>query len=283
MAELPTIVETISFEETFQKKLLSFTARYKARVPDFETPTPADPLYHIIIEIALSELIGAQRISQAGLSQLLRYSKDLEFLFKSKAQPGESYEEFAERMINSLSLVSTAGTVAQYKALTFVYGRISYEEGEESKFAKVRGAYVEPAAAGQLLIHVLTNTDNTDLNAKILQTLTEIFAGEEVRPALDTVTFQLARAVEVPIQGVVFLKPGYTVEYQKTLEAAFRTSWEKEKVLGWQPTTSWVVKELHQTGVKSIKLSNPSTDTVIPPFQYASIQRIELEYVEAGK
>jgi len=283
MAELPTIVQPISFEETFQKKLKDFTKAYQAKVPDFKTPTPADPLYHIIAEIALSELIGSQRISQAGLAQLLKYSKDLEFLFKSKVQPGESYEEFAERAINELALVSTAGTVAQYKAGTFVFGRISYEEDKETKVAKVRGAYVEPAGQGKLLIHILTNTGRDDLNNLILEKLAATFAGEEVRPALDNVTFQLARSVNVPIQGTVFLKPGYTAAYKKTIEETFRARWEQEKVLGWQPTTSWVVKELHQAGVKSIKLTNPSTDTVVPASQFASIDTMDLTYIEAQK
>lgn len=283
MAELPTIVEPISFEQTFQKKLNSFTTAYQAQVPDFKTPTPADPVYHIIAEIALSELIGSQRISQAGLAQLLKYSKDLEFLFKSKVQPGETYEDFAERMINGLGLVSTAGTAAQYKALTFLYGILSYKDGDAAKIAKVRGAYVQAAGQGQLLVHLLTNTDRPDLNTLILDKLAAVFKGEEVRPALDSVFFQLANAVRVPIQGVVYLKPGYTVEYQKTLEETFRARWEQEKVLGWQPTTSWVVKELHQTGVKSVLLTNPSTDTPVAEKEYAAIDRIELVYVEATK
>ncbi|WP_218110302.1 baseplate J/gp47 family protein [Oligoflexus tunisiensis] len=281
MADLPTIVTPISFDETFQKKLQSFTENYQKEVPEFKTPTPADPLYHILVEIALSELIGSERISQAGYAQLLKYSKDLEILFKSKLRPGETYEEFVERMVNSLSLVSTAGTVAQYKALTFLFGRVRYEEGKESKLARVRGAYVESAGEGQLLIHILTNTDRKDLNDKVLEALTETFYSEMVRPVLDRVTFQMANSIPVSIQGTIYLKPGYTNDYKATVEDTLRKRWNEELALGWQPTTSWIVKELHQLGVKSVILTNPVTDTIVPNKQYASIKMLELNYVEA--
>jgi phage-related baseplate assembly protein len=281
MAGLPTIVTPISFDETFQKKLRNFTENYQKEVPEFKTPTPADPLYHILVEVALSELIGSERISQAGYAQLLKYSKDLEVLFKAQIGPDETYEEYVERMVNSLSLVSTAGTVAQYKALTFLFGRVRYEEGKESSLARVRGAYVEPAGEGQLLIHILTNTDRRDLNDKILKALTDTFDGETVKPVLDDVTFQMANSIPVSIQGTIYLKPGYTKDYKTTVEETLGRRWNEELALGWQPTTSWIVKELHQLGVKSVILTNPVTDTIVPNKQYASIRMLELNYVEA--
>lgn len=280
MADLPTIVKPVSFEQTFQEKLNRFTENYQKEVPEFKTPTPADPLYHIIVEIALSELIGSERISQAGYAQLLKYSKDLEVLFKAQIEPDETYEEYVERMVNSLSLVSTAGTVAQYKALTYLFGRVRYTEGKEDKIARVRGAFVESAGEGQLLIHLLTNTSRKDLNDKILESLREVFDGEKVRPVLDSVTFQMANSIPVSIQGTIYLKPGYTAAYKTTVEETLRRRWNDELALGWAPTTSWIVKELHQQGVKSVILTNPVTDTTVPSKQYASLALLELNYIE---
>jgi phage-related baseplate assembly protein len=280
MADLPTIVQPISFEKTFQEKLKNFTKNYQVEVPEFKTPTPADPLYHILVEIALSELIGSERIAQAGYAQLLKYSKDLELLFKAKIGPDETYEEFVERMVSSLSLVSTAGTVAQYKALTFLFGRVRYTENQEDKIARVRGAYVESAGEGQLLIHLLTNTDRKDLNNKILESLSDAFDGEKVKPVLDSVTFQMANDIPVSIQGTIYLKPGYTQDYKAVVEETLRKRWNEELALGWQPTTSWIVKELHLIGVKSVILTNPVTDTIVPSKQYASIKMLELNYIE---
>lgn len=272
---LPNVIESPYFQTKFNERLTAFTKRYQELVPAFEVPTPADPIYQVLIELTLVEVIGVEKVNLAAYAQLVKLSNDIEFIFKGKIREGESFEAYRERMRGTRDLASPAGSEAQYRALTFLYGEASVIKNGQTMTASVMDAFVQNVA-GDLLIHVLINSDETELKAAVVAALTSAFKKESVKPALDAVSFIEARDTPFVISALITLSPGYTQSYRETIEKNFREKFEAQKRLGWAPTVSWIIKELHQTGVKSVILRSPVTNIPVQAERYAKIQRLDL-------
>lgn len=274
--DLPKIVESPDFQANLKNKLDRFTEAYRKIYTDFETPTAADPLYHIFVELTLVEVLGNERINFAAYSQLVKLSNEIEFIFRGKIREGESYEAYRDRMRGTKDLASPAGTEAMYKALTFLYG----EATVGGKTIQVKDAYVKNVD-GSLFIYVMTNSDDRTQNDPVIKALTAAFQKETVKPALDEVAFIQALNTPFSIAATIKLQPGYKAAYKASIEESFRKSFEAQKRLGWLPTISWIIKELHLPGVLSVELISPVTINPPAPERYAIIQRIELTVTEA--
>ncbi|MDQ3231782.1 MAG: hypothetical protein M3Q07_08185, partial [Pseudobdellovibrionaceae bacterium] len=165
-------------------------------------------------------------------------------------------------------------------ALTFLYGEATLGTEKNARTASVMDAFVQNVE-GDLFIHVLINSDAADLKAAVIKALTDAFKKETVKPALDRVTFLEARPTPFVISAIIILSPGYGASHQGAIETAFRARFEAQKKLGWVPTVSWIVKELHQPGVKSVIMRSPETNIPVQAERYASISKLELS-VEAS-
>ncbi|MDQ3234232.1 MAG: hypothetical protein M3Q07_20690 [Pseudobdellovibrionaceae bacterium] len=279
--ELPQIIETPEFQAKLKATIDRFTKSYKVIVLDFEEPTPADPLYHILVELTLNDVIGIERTNAAAYAQLVKLSNEIEFIFKGKIRAGESYDAYRQRMRGTKDQASPAGTPAMYKALTFLYGEASIAGDTETRTASVVDAHVQ-AANGELLISVLVNSDAKDLKDAVVSALAKAFEKETVKPALDKVTFIEARSVSFNITAAISLSPGYTQAHKETIERNFREKFESQRKLGWAPTTSWIVRELHQHGVRSVILQAPVSNIPVQADRYAVISKLELAVEEAA-
>lgn len=273
--ELPDIIETPNFQVLLSENIDRFTALAAKSIPGFTKPTAADPSYHLLVELTLLRVIITEKINAAAYAQLIKLTNDLEFIFNGKIRPGESYEAYRERMRGTRDQASPAGTDAMYKALTFLYGEYRDSAGRDPRSASVMDAFVQNVN-GDILIHVLINSDAADLKAGVLSTLTDAFKKEGVKPALDFVTLIEARAVPFTISAGITLLPGYGLDYKTTIETNFKASFDAQKKLGWAPAVSWITKELHQTGVKSVILKSPVTNIPVQPERYAAISRLDL-------
>ncbi|MDQ3233497.1 MAG: hypothetical protein M3Q07_16900 [Pseudobdellovibrionaceae bacterium] len=273
--ELPKIIESPNFQRMLEENLDRFTALAQEKIPSFTRPTPADPAYHLIVEITLLGVVITEKTNAAAYSQLIKLSNDLEFIFKGKIRPGENYEAFRERMRGTRYLASPAGTVAMYKSLAFLFGEATLGTGRDARSASVRDVFVQ-AVGGAILIHVLIAADAADLKAAVISALTEAFKQETVKPALDAVTFRSALTTPFPIAATIALLPGFGEEYKATIEKNFREKFEAQKRLGWVPTVSWIIKELHQTGVRSVILRSPVSNIPVQPERYAVISTLDL-------
>ncbi len=273
--ELPKIIESPNFQKLLEENLDRFTALAQEKIPTFTRPTPADPSYHLIVEITLLGVIITEKTNAAAYAQLIRLSNDLEFIFKGKIRPGENYEAFRERMRGTRYLASPSGTVAMYKALAFLYGEATLGSGRDPRSAAVRDVFVQ-AVAGAILIHVLIAPDAADLKVAVILALTEAFKQETVKPALDSVTFKPALTTPFPIAAVVSLLPGFGEDHKATIEKNFREKFDAQKRLGWAPTISWIIKELHQTGVRSVILRSPVSNIPVQAERYAVISTLDL-------
>ncbi|MDQ3234206.1 MAG: hypothetical protein M3Q07_20560 [Pseudobdellovibrionaceae bacterium] len=273
--ELPKIIESPNFQKMLEENLDRFTALAREKIPSFTRPTPADPSYHLIVEITLLGVIITEKTNAAAYSQLIRLSNDLEFIFKGKIRQGENYEAFRERMRGTRYLASPSGTVAMYKALAFLYGEATIGSGRDARSAAVRDVFVQ-AVGGAILIHVLIAPDAADLKAAVISALTEAFKQETVKPALDSVTFKAALTTPFPIAATISLLPGFGEDHKVTIEKNFREKFEAQKRLGWAPTVSWIIKELHQTGVRSVILRSPVSNIPVQAERYAVISTLDL-------
>ncbi len=278
--ELPKIIESPNFQKLLEENLDRFTALAREKIPAFTRPTPADPSYHLIVEITLLGVIITEKTNAAAYAQLIRLSNDLEFIFKGKLRPGEGYEAFRERMRGTRYLASPAGTVAMYKSLAFLYGEATIGSGRDARSASVRDVFVQ-AVGGAILVHVLIAPDAADLKTAVISALTEAFKEETVKPALDSVTFKAAQTTPFPIAATISLLPGFGEDHKATIEKNFREKFEAQKRLGWAPTVSWIIKELHQTGVRSVILRSPASNIPVQPERYAVISTLDLT-VEAA-
>jgi phage-related baseplate assembly protein len=273
--QLPKIIESPDFQKSLEENLDRFTELAREKIAGFNRPTPADPAYHLIVEMTLLRVIISEKINAAAYAQLIKLSNDLEFIFKGKLRSGESYEAFRDRMRGTKYLASPAGTVAMYKALTFLYGEATLGTGKDVRSASVQDAYVQ-ASGGALLVHVLMSSDAPDLKAAVIAALTEAFKKEAVKPALDSVTFRAALTTPFSIAATISLMPGFGEDHRAAIEKNFRAKFEAEKRLGWVPTVSWIIKELHQTGVRSVILRSPVSNIPVQPERYAVISTLDL-------
>ncbi|HET9235916.1 MAG TPA: hypothetical protein VFO10_01625 [Oligoflexus sp.] len=274
--DLPKIIESPEFKAIFADKLARFTSLCRESVTaDFSEPTAADPSWHHLVEIALTELVIREKINAAAYSQLIKLSNDLEFIFNGKIRSDESFEAYRDRMRGRKYEASSAGTIAMYKALTFLYGEATVGTGNEARTASIQDCYVQNVA-GDILIHVIVNSETTDLRNAALGALTEAFKSERVKPALDSVSFRLATPVPITISGTISLMPGYGLDYRGAIETQFRARFEAEKRLGWAPAVSWISKELHQAGVRSVVLRSPVSNIPVQPERYPVISSLNL-------
>jgi phage-related baseplate assembly protein len=279
--DLPNIIETPDFQAKLKDTIERFTAAYQKVRPEFQAPTPADPLYHLLVELVLVSVIGTEKINNAAYTQLVKLSNEIDFIFKGKIREGESYESYRDRMRGTRDLASPAGTDAMYKALTFALGEAALGSGRDARTASVMDAFVQNVK-GELFIHVLVNSDAADLKKAVLDALAAAFKKETVKPALDKVTFLLATPTPFVITASITLQPGYTAEYKATIEQTFRARFEANRKLGWMPTVSWIIKELHQPGVKSVIMQSPVSNIPVQPERYASISRLDLSVEVPG-
>jgi phage-related baseplate assembly protein len=274
--DLPKLIENPEFQAIFAQKIAVFTAACRAGItPDFPEPTPADPSWHHLAQLSLSELIIREKTNAAAYAQLTALSNEMEFIYKRSIRDGESYEAFRDRMRGLKYESASAGTPQMYKALTFLYGESKVGHGENSRTVMVMDCHVQNVA-GDLLIHVLTNAEDQDSNAAVIKSLTDAFKKDSVKPVLDVVAFKAAAAVPFVINATILLMSGYGVDYKATIEKTFREKFESRKSLGWAPSVSWIIRELHQAGVKSVSMRSPSNNIVVPPERYASISKIDI-------
>jgi phage-related baseplate assembly protein len=273
---LPNVIETPEFQAILAQKLASFTAAARMEISaDFPEPTPADPSWHHLAELSLTELIIREKNNAAAYAQLIKTSNDIEWIFKTPIRAGESLEAYRDRMRGRKYEAAPAGTPAMYRALTFLHGEVTLGTGKDARSAAVQDCFVQNVS-GDILIHVLVNSEAADLKAAVITRLIEAFKDERVKPFLDVVSFKLAVAVPFTISGTIQLLPGFGADYKANIEKTFRAKFDAQRRLGWAPSVSWIIRELHQTGVKSLALLSPSSNIIVQPERYASISTLDL-------
>lgn len=285
---LPSIIENLSFEAIFREKLSRFTQYMQGKIPGFKEPLPADPSYAVLSELSFSEVIIREKINQAAYTQLLRYTQELESIFDGQRRVGESYEDFRLRMRNRKHEASAAGSIEQYKALSFLFGEASRTvNGIEEKISVV-DAYVESvknpdSGERRIFIHVMPSSEEEDLKKLLLKAIEKGLSSERIRPALDEISVIEASITPYIVTGTLTLEPAYDDDYAQRLIENMKKAFHLQRKLGWAAATSWFAKELHAPGVRSVLLTSPVSDQPVEMNSYGRLELVALDIVRAKR
>jgi phage-related baseplate assembly protein len=267
---MPQIIEDLNFQKILSDKLDRFTADYKQTVPEFERPGPADPIYRVLSEQSLTELVIREKINAVGLAQLLKLSAELDFLFAGKRLEGESLLSFRERMLNRLSAISPAGPLTMYEGLAFIAANDGIIDPEVWPILDV---YAE-TKSGKVIVYLQPNPSSAVAPATSLAKVKTFLSQKHIRPALDDFDVQLAVERSINITASFFLESGLGQNHLTKVETALRAAWRSKSRLGWGPAASWIIARLDQEGVVSLTLKTPLDDAKLALSEYASVGRV---------
>ena len=265
----PAVVEELSFEAI----LAGMKADLIVRFPDIEPVLALESaVANKLMQVAAyRELLIRARINEAARSNLLRYATgtDLDHVGANASPPvaralDEDDERFRLRILLS-SRARNTGSVYRYRlialnASTEVRDAIAYREGRDPK---VRVAVLSTAASGVA-------------GAPLLSAVAAALALPENRMVNGEVEVRSAVTAVVNVVAALTVIPSTPPTIVATAEANLRAAWATEGGLGRDLTLDWIKSRLMVPGVYGVALSAPSTNTVLPPYEAASIGTVVL-------
>lgn len=265
----PAVIEELSFEAI----LAGMKADLIVRFPDIEPVLALESaVANKLMQVAAyRELLIRARINEAARSNLLRYATgtDLDHVGANASPPvaralDEDDERFRLRILLS-SMARNTGSTYRYRlialnASTEVRDAIAYREGRDPK---VWVAVLSTAASGVA-------------GAPLLSAVAAALALPENRMVNGEVEVRSAVSAVVNVVAALTVTPSTPPSIVATAEANLRAAWAAEGGLGRDLTLDWIKSRLMVPGVYSVALSAPSTNTVLPPYEAASIGTVVL-------
>lgn len=261
----PTIIEELDYETI----LVQMIADLQSRDPSYTEILESDPGVKILEVAAARELILRQRINDALQATMLRFSigADLENLsafYGVTRLTDEADEAMRLRVIERIMGSSTAGGAAWYR----------YQALTSSPL--VKDAAVSSPAAGEVLVNILSKENNGLATTALLNTVNTLLQSDTVRVITDTVTVAAAQIITVPVTAQVYLYPETPIEVFNGLQQRLIDAFTAATGLGWDVTTSWLIAQLHPSGVQRVVLSAPTANVVCGPGQAPALGTITL-------
>lgn len=262
---LPEIIEELDYESI----LADMLADLQERDPSYTEILESDPGVKILEVAAARELILRQRINDALKATLLRYAiggdlDNLAAFYGVTRLTGESDSQLKVRTIERIMGSSSAGGASWYR----------YHALSSSPL--VRDVAVSSPEPGQVLINVLSTEGDGTAGSSLLSTVSAVVQGSSVRVVTDTVTVASAAIVTVPVTAQIFLFPDTPIEVFNNLQATLQAAFAEQSGLGWDVTPSWLIAQLHQSGVQRVVLQSPSAVVVCGPNQAPALGPIDL-------
>lgn len=264
MIRVPKIEEDLSYERIFAEKLSGLTASYQNELPSFNTPSPIDPAFRILSELAMTELMIRARINAAATAQLLRYSEDLDFLLFGMRREGETSEAFRERIRLNLHLASPAGPVEMYRSLALAAANEGARTPEEFPIVD---AFAE-TLQDKVIIHLQPNSRMAIDMPAALKRVTDFLNLEHIKPAFDLVEVKAATPKRVNVSGTARLSRGNGSAFLKGLTDNLSATVLSSARLGWSLPLSWIYAQLHVPGVESVSILTPIADIPVGKSEY---------------
>jgi len=250
----PEIIEALDFESILGEMITDL----QARDPSYSAILESDPGVKILEVAAARELIIRQRVNDALRATLLRYAAgaDLDNLatfYNVTRLTSETDAQMRARVIDRIMGSSAAGGISWYR----------YHAMTAS--ADVRDISVSSPAPGEVLVSVLSGIGNGAASTALLEAVDDIVQDDSVRVITDTVTVTGATITTVPVAAQVYLYPdtpsSVFINLQSQLTAAFNAT----AGLGWDVTRTWLIAQLHPSGVQRVVLTLPAADVVCGP------------------
>ncbi|KAG8154141.1 baseplate assembly protein [Burkholderia catarinensis] len=279
----PDLVETLDFEELYQRKLEHFKRIY----PDWTAALESDPVVKVLELAAYEDVRFRARVNDAGRAVLLAYSTggDLEHLAvlwnlqREIVDPGdpeahppvpatvERDDRLRLRTQMGIERASTAGPFGSYR---------SFAMDASGDVADVRVDRPEP---GVVRVVVKSYSNDGIASAALLDTVRRALSPEDRRPLNDTLLVVAARPVNYSIVADVYVgrgpDPGVVLAARrKDLDIAIAAG---EGLRVGMPRSA-VTGALHpkESGVVRVDLKLPAADVVCAIDQFARCTSIVL-------
>ncbi|MCA7900842.1 baseplate J/gp47 family protein [Burkholderia cepacia] len=279
----PDLVETLDFEEVYQRKLEHFKSIY----PDWTAALESDPVVKLIELAAYDDIRFRARVNDAARAVLLAYSTgaDLEHLAvlwnlqRETVDPGdpeahppvpatvERDERLRLRTQMGIERSSTAGPFGAYRSMAM---------DASPDVADVR---VDRPEGGVVRVVVKSYSNGGVAGAALLDTVRRALSPEDRRPLNDTLLVVPARPVEYSIVADVYIgrgpDPGVVLAARRQdLDIAVAAG---EALRVGMPRSA-VTGALHPkaSGVVRVDLKAPMADVVCAIDQFARCTSIVL-------
>ena len=263
----PAIVEALDFEAIFHALLQDFILAY----PDYSALLASDPAIKLLEVAAYRELLLRNRINEAARANLLAFAlgSDLDHLgaFYGVTRLDNETDEALRRRIRARIMGwSTAGASAHYR-----YWALS----ASSDIADVTVSSPEP---GLVRIAVLPQGHDPEVPESLLDAVRAVVLREDVRVLTDTVEVVPMTLIPVSISAQIWLFPDTDMAVFEALEPGLMAAVEREALLGWDLTRSWIISQLHQPGVQRVVLDSPASEVVVAPNEAARVVATEIVF-----
>lgn len=261
----PQVVEALSFEELFQRKLETLVELD----PAFTALVESDPAVKLLEADAYDELILRQRVNDAARARLLAFATgaDLEQLgvfYGVTRLSGETDASLKTRIREAIMGRSAAGTPAQYRFAAL------------SVSTDVADAAVDSPQGGVVRVSILSATGNGTPSSELLADVAEVVTSDNVRALCHAVQVVGAEIITVNVTARIWLTRTAPQAIFDGLEAALRETFMSTRGLGYNVAPSWLIAQLHAGGVQRVELLGPTTQIAIAPNQCAALGLITL-------
>lgn len=266
----PALVDQPDFETRFAAKL----ARLVTTLPEFSALVESDPAIKLLESDSYDEMLLAQACNDAARQMLIAFAtaSNLEHLGAlygvmrlqiAAADPEtgapavmESDPELRRRILLAPHSFSVAGPQSAY-----VYHAVSAD-------ADVLDASATSPTPGQVVVSVLSRTDDGTAPPATLASVEAVLTDDEVRPLTDEVIVQSAEIITFAITANLWLYAGPDPDLiLSTAQAGLDALLARARRLGRDIPRSAIIAALHVGGVQRVDLAAPVADIVITPLQ----------------
>lgn len=261
----PAVVETLSFEQLFQRKLSTLVALD----PSFSALLESDPAIKLLESDAYDEMILRQRVNDAARARLLAFAtgSDLDQLAAFYGVPRLANEldaPFKVRVREAIMSRSAAGTEAQYRFAAL------------SASIDVSDVKVDSPKGGVVRISVLSRLGDGTPSEDLLDDVRAVVLSPSVKALCHGIQVVGAEIIQVDVAGDVWLNTTAPEAVFLGLPGVLRTQFASVRKLGFNVAPSWITAQLQQGGVQRLQLAAPAAQVTVAPNQCAAIRDINL-------
>jgi len=266
----PDIIEELDIDTIFQQQLEDLR-NYDSELAD--NIKVGDPAYNQLLVSSTRELVLRQRINEAAKSVMLPYSTgadldNLGSLFNDErltlvesdettVPPTtailENDDNFRARIQLAMEGVTNAGTEASY-----ILQALKAD-------SNVKDVAAESNEAGNVLITLLSRTDDGNASNELINTVSEYINQKHIRQLTDNIAVQSATIINYSITATLYFEAELGSDIAKAAALKAVTEYvETKHSIGTIVPISGIYRQLQQEGVVRVELTSPTTD--ITPF-----------------
>ena len=283
---VPEVVEPFDYETLLSEWKTAFSGE---NAPEWarDLALESEPVVKLMEAAAYREMLLRQRINDAAKSVMLAYATDgdldhLAALVGVKRKrvkagdpdatpPVEDEMEvdavFRRRIQMALRSVSVAGPAAAYR-----FHAMSVEGCKD--------ASVDSPSPCEVVVTILGDTEDGEVTDALKETVETLLEDGSIRPLTDRVTVKKADILTFEVTATLHLGSGPGSETaMAAAKKAVREYVDSRHWLGETISRSGLLAALHQPGVRTVVLTEPSEDRIVNPDQAAYCKKILLKEV----